>query len=116
MFMKHYAPPPDVNQALKHWDGGGGGQDQGRCERRREVFVKFREGGGGGGGQDRCERRSEVSVKIKKKNLVGGGGVGEGVRLDVKEELKFLRKLKKPKHFFFGGGGGGGRVGGSGWM
>ena len=44
------------------------------------------------GGQGRCERRSEVFVKIKKRG--GGGGVrsegGGGVRVDVKEELKFL--------------------------
>ena len=36
---------------------------------------------------------------------------GEGVRVDVNEELKFLLKFKK-KYFFFGGGGGG--VGGGG--
>ena len=47
-----------------------------------------------------------------------GGGGGGGVRVDVNEELKFLRKFKKNKL----GGGGGGRVGGevvfggSGWM
>ena len=45
-----------------------------------------------------------------------GGGVRGGVRVDVNEELKFLRKLKK-KNFFWGGGGGSGvsgrgRVGG----
>ena len=32
----------------------------------------------------------EVFVKIQKKNLGGGGGGGGGVRVDVKEELKFL--------------------------
>ena len=86
----------------------GGGQ--GRCELRREVFVKIKKKLGGVrsgwvGGQVRCERRIEVFVKIKKKNL-GGGGVGsggggevgsggaaglvEGVRVDVNEELKFF--------------------------
>ena len=52
---------------------------------------------------------------------MGGGGRGQvwgggGVRVDVNEELKFLRKFKK-KNFFgggggSGGGGGGGQVGG----
>ena len=66
-------------------------------------------------------------MKIQKKNLGGGvrsgggGGGGSrvgGVKVDVNEELKFLRKLKKK----IGGGGGqvrggGGWVGGgSGWM
>ena len=57
--------------------------------------------GGGGrvwgrvglGGQGRCEQRSEVFVKIQKKKLGVGGqvrGGGGGVRVDVKEELKFL--------------------------
>ena len=42
------------------------------------------------GGQSGCERRIEVFVKIqKKKNFFFGGG-GVGVRVDVKEELKFL--------------------------
>ena len=45
---------------------------------------------------------------------MGGGGVGVrweggGVRVDVNEELKFLRKFKK-KIFFLGGGGLGVRV------
>ena len=50
---------------------------QSGCERRIEVFVKFKKkkfffwGGGGGGGRV-------------------GGGVGGGVRVDVNEELKFL--------------------------
>ena len=59
-------------------------------------------GGGVGvglGGQGGCERRIEVFAKIKKNNIfflgggVGGGGgvVGlEGVRVDVKVELKIL--------------------------
>ena len=46
--------------------------------------------GGGGGVQGGCERKIEVFVKIQKKKLLffflGGGGV----RVDVKEELKFL--------------------------
>ena len=57
------------------------------------------------GGQSGCERIIEVFVKIKKKKMGGGGrgggggsGVGVGlggVRVDVNEELKFLRKFKK---------------------
>ena len=69
------------------------------------------------GGQGGCERRIEVFVKIQKKKL--GGGRVVGVRVDVNEELKFLRKFTKNR----GGGGfrgvlglGGVRVGGSGWM
>ena len=56
-------------------------------------------------------------MKIQKKIGGGGGGVrggrgrvGGGVRADVNEELKFLRKFKK-KYIFLGGVGvGGGRV------
>ena len=90
---------------------------QGGCERRIEVFVKIQKkklggrvwGGGGGsdvneelkflgkcqkknwgggpggrvgGGQDGCERRIEVFVR--------GVGLGDGVRVDVNEELNFL--------------------------
>ena len=75
-----------------------------------------------GGGQGGCDRRIEVFGKIHKKNFLGGvglgggGGVrvgGGGVRVDVKEELKFLGKFKKKKKW---GGDLGGRVGGSGWM
>ena len=46
--------------------------------------------GSKGGGQGGCERRIEVFVKIQKK--IGGGGScwGGGVRVDVKDELKFL--------------------------
>ena len=56
-------------------------------------------GGGVGvglGGQSGCERRIEVFAKIQTKKFfwggggVGGGGSGWGVRVDVKEELKFL--------------------------
>ena len=59
--------------------------DQGRCERRSVVFVKFQKkisffflggGGEGGGGQSRCERKSEVFVKIQKKKLGVGGRLG----------------------------------------
>ena len=50
-------------------------------------------GSGGWGGQGGCERRFEVFVKFKKNH--GGGGVGEGVRADVNEELKLLWKCKK---------------------
>ena len=46
------------------------------------------------GGQGECERRIEVIVKMQKiKNLGGGGEVrsrGEGVSVDVNEELKLL--------------------------
>ena len=62
----------------KNWGGGG---------------VGLAGGGGGGGGQG-----SEVFMKIQTKNIVGGSvrgegfrvGWGGGVRVDVKEELKFL--------------------------
>ena len=69
------------------------------------------------GGQGGCDRRIEKFWgKFTKKKFQGGGGSvwgGGGVRVDVNEELKFLRKFKK-KIFFFGRGGGGrgGRVGG----
>ena len=55
--------------------------------------------GVGLGGQSGCERRIEVFVKIQKKIFFFGGGggvggsvgvVGDGVRVDVNEELKFL--------------------------
>ena len=67
---------------------GGGGQ--GGCERRIEVFVKFKKknfwrglgqgrgGGSGWGGQDGCERRIEVFGKIHKKKSGGGGREGRG--------------------------------------
>ena len=58
-------------------EGGGVGlAGQGGCERRIEVFMKIQKKilGGGGGGV----------------GLWGGGGGGGGVRVDVKEELKFL--------------------------
>ena len=58
-----------------------------------------------GGGQGGCDRRIEVFGKIHPKKLGGGvGGFGSGVgggsgwwgggvRVDVKEELKFLGKF-----------------------
>ena len=49
---------------------GGGGGVQGGCERRTEVFVKIQKNGGGG--------------------RVGGGLSRVGVRVDLKEEVKFL--------------------------
>ena len=58
-------------------------------------------GGGGGGGSGRVGGR------------VGGGGV----RVDVNEEMKFLRKFTKKRFlgvFGLGGQVGGGRVGGGG--
>ena len=83
MFMKHYAPN--------------------RCEPSIEAlnFLNFRgEGGGGGGGrgdQGRCEQRSEVFVKFQKNKIFfwrgcwgGGGGGGGRVIVDVNREVKFL--------------------------
>ena len=60
-----------------HWGVGGGG------------------GGGGGGGQDGCERRIKVFVTIFffLGGGVGAGGVGlggQGSRVDVNREVKFL--------------------------
>ena len=43
-----------------------------------------------------------------------GVGLGEGVRVDVNEELKFLGKFKKKKKLGGGGWGQGGWVGGGG--
>ena len=85
MFMKYYAPN--------------------RCEPSIEA-LNF----GGGGDQGRYERRSEVFVKFQKKNIYfflffifffiylffffffwgGGGGSGPGVRVDVNGEVKVL--------------------------
>ena len=87
-------------------------------------------GSGWGGGQGGCKRRIQVFVKIRKKNFFffflggGGGWFGGGggrVRVDVNEELKFLKKFtKKIREGGSGEGGGGGlgvRVRGvSGWM
>ena len=81
-------------------------------------------GGGGrvGGCQGGWERRIEAFVKIKKKKIFffgggvgsgrvqsgrGGGASGQGARVDVNREVKFLSKLKKKIE----GGGGQGRVG-----
>ena len=61
-------------------------------------------------------------MKIKNKNKLGGGGGGRvgGVRVDVKEELKFLSNLKKKIGLGggqgLGGSGGGVGLGWSGWM
>ena len=73
------------------------------------------------GGQGGCDRRIKVFVIIQNNNNWGvGGRVGGvwsgsrgGVRVDVNEELKFLRKFTKKS-----GGGGVGRWvrWGSGWM
>ena len=87
-------------------------------------------GSGWCGGQGGCERRIEVFVKIQKKKRILGEGEGGsggrvwggGVRVDVKEELKFLGKFTKKNSGGGGSGGGGqvggwvGGVGGSGWM
>ena len=74
--------------------GGGFGLEVVRVDMNEELMFlrqftqKNRLGRGGGGfglgGQGGCEQRIEVFVKIQKK--MGG----EGVRLDVNEELKFL--------------------------
>ena len=64
MFMKHYAPN--------------------RCEPSIEA-LNFR----GRGDQGRCERRGEVFVKIHF-FFFGGGVVGSGVVVDVNREVKFL--------------------------
>ena len=89
---------------------------QGGCEVQGiEVFVKIHKkigGGGVGGGRVKFE----VFVKILKKKyfffwgggLGGGGGLSRGVRVDVYEELKFLRKFTKTKISGRGGGEGGG--------
>ena len=74
---------------------------QGRCEQRIEVFVKNKKKCGGGGG-----------VQV---GGGGGGGLVGGVRVDMNEELKFLRNLGGGGSGGGGGGGGSGRRG-SGWM
>ena len=61
-----------------------------RCETSIEALNL---GGGGGGDQGRCERRSEVFVKFQKIFILGGrvrGGGGRGARVDVSGEVKFL--------------------------
>ena len=99
MFMKHYVVPNICEPSIEFQGGGG---DQGRCERRSEVFVK-------------------IQINIFFFHLFfffgGGGGVGlgGGVRMDVNEELKFFVKIQFFFFFFFFFFfGGGGRVGGSG--
>ena len=73
-------------------------------------------GGRGGGGRGRvwgqggCERRIEVFVKIQKKKIRGVGVGWAGVRVDVNEEVKFLRKFKKKLAGGPGSGWGGGGV------
>ena len=85
-----------------------------------KFFVKIQKqnwgvGSAGTGGQGRCEHRSEVFCENSKKNGEGRvrGSGGGGVRVDVNEELKFFRKLKKSLGVgvrLVGGGGGGGGV------
>ena len=69
-----------------------GGGDQGKCERRSDVFVKFKKkkilllflfiylfwGGGGGGVQGRCEGRGFCGNSKEKLEGVWGGGGGSG--------------------------------------
>ena len=104
----------------------------------RKFAKKKSRGGGGGGsgcsgwgaGQGGCERRIEVFVKIKKYLFfclfvffLGGSGSGRGsgwgFRVDVNEELNFLRKFAKKWGVVGGFSGWGwpdcGR-GGSGWI
>ena len=73
--------------------GGGGGVGlggQGGCERRIEVVVEIQKKyfffffGGGGVGSGVCQ--GEVFVKIQKTK----NNRGEGVRVDVYGEVKFL--------------------------
>ena len=47
MFMKHNAPYR-CEPSIEALNFGGGGEDQGRCERRSEVFVKIQKKNGGG--------------------------------------------------------------------
>ena len=91
--------------------GGRGGGGQGGCERKIEVFEKIhkkKSGGGVGvfglggtvriGGCSGWGVRADVDEELNffyenKKNGGGSGrgaGSGRGVRLYVKEELKFL--------------------------
>ena len=120
-----------IQKKKKFWRGGGGVRVDVNEELNFLMKIQKKIGGGGravrggvglgGGGQGGCERRIEFFVKIKKK--LGGGGSGGrgrvwGLRVDVIEELKFLRKFTKT---ILGGGRGLGRgwvglVGGSGWM
>ena len=63
---------------------GLGGEGQGGCVRRIEVFVKIKKNRRGGGASDRgcvggqsgCERRIKLFVKMQKKKKNGGGGGG----------------------------------------
>ena len=87
------------------WGSGrGGGRvglgGQGGCEQRIEAFVKFQIFFGGVWSE-------------------GGGGVGlggGGVRVDVNEELKFLRKFTKKSEMGRGGVEVVFGLGESGWM
>ena len=54
-------------------------------------------------------------MKIQKKKIFFLGGGGGGVRVDVNEELKFMRKFKKKSRGSCWGGGVFG-LGRSGWM
>ena len=68
------------------------------CENSKKKLRGGRVGGGGSGwgGQGGCEWRSEAFVKIQKKKIWGGGrvrgggGSGQGVRVDGNGELKLL--------------------------
>ena len=60
------------------------------------------------------ECRDVTPTKLQSQNIFKestGGGAGSrvgGVRMDVNEELNFLRKFQKKIFFFLGGGGSGG--------
>ena len=64
----------------------------------------------GWGDQGGCDRIIKDFGKIQKKIWGGGRGGGDrvtGVRMDLKEELKFSVKIQKKKNW----GGGGSRIG-----
>ena len=92
MFMKHYAPN--------------------RC-----LYIKVAKLGTGVGSAEMSHLQN-CSLKIYLKRALGGGevGWGVGVRMDVNEELVFVKmqKIYLKNTFFFAGGGQVCRDGGSG--
>ena len=87
MFMKHYAPN--------------------RC-----LYIKVAKLRTGLGSAEMSHLQN-CSLKIYLKSTGGGDRVGGGVRMDVNEELVFV-KIQKKKYIYFFFLGGGGRVGGGG--